>query len=101
MEKEWAAKVRSGHLALALVTDRDLVQIARGLSKELNNISPESLGKKLSEICAGSAEENLGARRAHHLVYFASYPPMVGTALVPRALRVRAREPRLCPACLS
>jgi type VI secretion system protein VasG len=52
-----SAKVRSGHLALALVTDRDLVQIARGLSRELNNISPESLGKKLPEICAGSAEE--------------------------------------------
>ncbi len=52
-----AAKVRSGHLVLALLTNRDLEQIARGLSKELNNISPESLAKKLPEITAGSAEE--------------------------------------------
>jgi len=52
-----SAKVRSGHLTLALVTDPDLVQIARSLSKELNNISPESLAKKFPDIIRGSAEE--------------------------------------------
>jgi type VI secretion system protein VasG len=52
-----SARVRSGHLALALLTHPELEQIARGLSKELNNISVESLRKKLPEIAAGSAEE--------------------------------------------
>ncbi len=52
-----AARVRSGHLTLALVTDHALAQVARNLSKELNNISPESLAKKLPEITAGSAED--------------------------------------------
>jgi len=52
-----AARVRSGHLLLALLTHKELEQVARGLSKELNNISVESLGKKLADIIHGSAEE--------------------------------------------
>jgi type VI secretion system protein VasG len=52
-----AARVRSGHLLLALLTHKELEQIARGLSKELNAISVEALGKKLGEITAGSAED--------------------------------------------
>ncbi|HTO88054.1 MAG TPA: type VI secretion system ATPase TssH [Thermoanaerobaculia bacterium] len=52
-----AARVRSGHLLLALLTHKELEQVARGLSKELSNISVESLGKKLADITHGSAEE--------------------------------------------
>ena len=51
-----AAKTRSGHLLLTLLTDRSLSQIARGISGEFQKISPESLSKDLSAIIADSAE---------------------------------------------
>ena len=50
------AKTRSGHLLLALLTDRSLSQIARGISGEFQKISSESLSKDLSAIIADSAE---------------------------------------------
>jgi type VI secretion system protein VasG len=55
-----AARVRSGHLLLALLTNEDLARFAREISKEFNNISVESLKKKLPEITAGSSEDRMG-----------------------------------------
>ena len=52
-----SAKVRSGHLLLALLAKSDFASLARDISKEFGNISVESLQKKLPEIVAGSAEE--------------------------------------------
>jgi len=52
-----AAKVRSGHLLLALLADRDLSRIAFEVSSEFNLISVESLKKNFVEITAGSIEE--------------------------------------------
>jgi type VI secretion system protein VasG len=52
-----SAKIRSGHLLLALLAEPDLARIAREISKEFNAISVEGLKKKLPEITAGSAEE--------------------------------------------
>jgi type VI secretion system protein VasG len=52
-----AGRVRSGHMILALLTHKDLQQVARAASKEFQNVSVESLGKKLVEITHGSAEE--------------------------------------------
>ncbi len=52
-----AANVRSGHLLLALLTNDALARLAREISKEFNNISVESLKKKLPEIISGSGED--------------------------------------------
>ncbi|MCI0718846.1 MAG: type VI secretion system ATPase TssH [Acidobacteria bacterium] len=52
-----SAKVRSGHLVLALLANDDLARLAREVSKEFVNISVESLRKNLADICAGTAED--------------------------------------------
>ncbi len=52
-----AAKIRSGHMILALLTNEQLKQIAGDISREFNHISVESLQKKLPEITADSSEE--------------------------------------------
>ncbi|MGI8468499.1 MAG: type VI secretion system ATPase TssH [Pyrinomonadaceae bacterium] len=52
-----AARVRSGHLILALLDNESLARIAREISKEFNLISVESLKQKLDDITAGSAED--------------------------------------------
>ncbi|MEP6946309.1 MAG: type VI secretion system ATPase TssH [Acidobacteriota bacterium] len=52
-----AARVRSGHLVLALVSNDSLARIAREISREFNHISAESLQSKLQEITADSEEE--------------------------------------------
>lgn len=52
-----AARVRSGHLTLALLTNDSFARIAREISKEFSHISSESLQTKLPEITADSAEE--------------------------------------------
>jgi type VI secretion system protein VasG len=52
-----SARVRSGHLLLALLVQDELAGLARGISKEFANISVEGLKKKLPEIVAGSVEE--------------------------------------------
>ncbi|HEX8338505.1 MAG TPA: AAA family ATPase, partial [Pyrinomonadaceae bacterium] len=63
--KYGAEKIRSGHLLLALLSDDTLAGIAREISKEFNNVSVESLGKRLPELTAASAEEReAGARGA-------------------------------------
>ncbi len=52
-----AARVRSGHLVLALLTNDGLARIAREISREFNHISAESLQAKLEDITADSNEE--------------------------------------------
>jgi type VI secretion system protein VasG len=52
-----AARVRSGHLILALLSNESYARIAREISKEFSHISVESLQTKLEEITAGSAEQ--------------------------------------------
>jgi type VI secretion system protein VasG len=63
-----AARVRSGHLIVALLSVSELAKLAGGMSREFANVSVESLRKKLAEITAGSAEEReagvLGAAAA-------------------------------------
>ncbi len=51
-----AGKTRSGHLLLALLTDRSLSQIAQGISSEFKKISPEALARDLETIVADSSE---------------------------------------------
>lgn len=51
-----AARVRSGHLLLALLASGSMSRIARDISKEFDHISLEDLQKKLPEITAESAE---------------------------------------------
>lgn len=52
-----AARVRSGHLVLALLSNEGLSRIAREISKEFSHISAEDLQAKLTDIAAESAEE--------------------------------------------
>jgi type VI secretion system protein VasG len=52
-----ASKIRSGHLILALLADERLARSANAISKQLDNISVETLKKNLPEITAGSAED--------------------------------------------
>lgn len=52
-----AARVRSGHLTLALLANDGFARIARDISKEFDHISVEDLQKKLPEVIADSAEE--------------------------------------------
>ncbi|MCS6873751.1 MAG: type VI secretion system ATPase TssH [Pyrinomonadaceae bacterium] len=51
------ARIRSGHLLLALLTNENLARIAREISREFNQISVESLRSKLREITKDSKEE--------------------------------------------
>jgi type VI secretion system protein VasG len=51
-----AARVRSGHLILALLSNESTARLARDVSREFSHISVESLTQKLDEITADSAE---------------------------------------------
>ncbi|HVE57382.1 MAG TPA: type VI secretion system ATPase TssH [Pyrinomonadaceae bacterium] len=51
-----AARVRSGHLLLALLSNESTARIARDVSREFSHISVESLQTKLQEITADSSE---------------------------------------------
>ena len=51
-----AARVRSGHMILALVASDSFARIARDISKEFAHISPEDLQTKLPDITSDSAE---------------------------------------------
>ena len=51
-----AARVRTGHLILAMLASGGLSRIARDVSKEFDHISVEDLQKKLAEITADSSE---------------------------------------------
>lgn len=65
VEKAWvvasieygAAKVRSGHLVVTLLTDDDLARLTREISRDLADISAEKLTKELPDIVKGSAED--------------------------------------------
>src|SRR5215204_1324098 len=52
-----ASKVRSGHLILALLGDRDLARLAFDISSEFNVVSIEALKKNFAEIIAGNIED--------------------------------------------
>lgn len=51
-----AARVRSGHLVLALLANESFARIAREVSKEFSHISVEALQSGLADITADSAE---------------------------------------------
>ena len=51
-----AARVRSGHMTLALVANDSFARIARDISKEFDHISAETLQAKLPDITADSVE---------------------------------------------
>ncbi|WZP00789.1 type VI secretion system ATPase TssH [Isosphaeraceae bacterium EP7] len=51
------AKVRTGTLLLALVSDPALARLARGISPELAKVSPEALAGNFLKIVAGSPED--------------------------------------------
>src|SRR6266542_3275200 len=55
-----AAKVRSGHLLMALLGNDDLGRLAVDISHEFARVSPESLRSKFADITAGSAEQARG-----------------------------------------
>jgi type VI secretion system protein VasG len=52
-----AARVRSGHLILALLSNDGTARLARDVSREFSHISVESLRKDLADITKDSAEE--------------------------------------------
>jgi len=52
-----AARVRSGHLILALLSGEGIGRLARDISKEFSHVSVESLKKDLPDITKDSAEE--------------------------------------------
>jgi type VI secretion system protein VasG len=51
-----AARVRSGHLILALLSNDGTARLARDVSREFNHISVEALQKDLPDITADSSE---------------------------------------------
>jgi type VI secretion system protein VasG len=68
-----AMQVRSGHLLLALLNDRSLLQIAQQISPELSRISAEKLIRDFSAIVANTSEAAFDAARS------ASGGPAAGT----------------------
>lgn len=59
-----ASQTRSGHILLALLTDRSLMQTAQGISGEFAKISAESLAKDLLSITSDSSEAATEAPRS-------------------------------------
>ncbi len=59
-----AAKVRSGHLLLALLENEDLARLAKESSPEFQKITVEEYHKHLSDLVAGSAEDKAEAPTA-------------------------------------
>ena len=59
-----APRIRSGHLLLALLVNDDLSRLVREITKEFNHVASDSLRTKLTEITAGSAEDQAAAQRA-------------------------------------
>jgi type VI secretion system protein VasG len=68
-----AARVRSGHLLLALLASESLAYLAREVSKEFGRVSPESLRASLRETTAGSGEDEKAS-----LAGGASFGPAAG-----------------------
>jgi type VI secretion system protein VasG len=59
-----ASRIRSGHLALALLADEDFARLARESSAEFQKIAPEDLHKRLPDLSAGSGEDKAEGRPA-------------------------------------
>jgi type VI secretion system protein VasG len=59
-----AARVRSGHLLLALLANEDLARLARESSAEFEKIPPEDLHKRLPDLVSGSLEDKMEAAAA-------------------------------------
>ena len=51
-----AARIRSGHLILALLSNGGTARLAQDISREFRSISPEALQKELPDITADSSE---------------------------------------------
>src|SRR5215468_10712117 len=100
-----AAKVRSGHLPMALLGNDDLGRLAVDISHEFARISPESLRSKFADITAGSAEERGAASLAdQHTGGGAGDEPAVGVPGKTQSLNqftidltARAREGKIDP----
>jgi type VI secretion system protein VasG len=58
------AKVRSGHLLLALLLSEDLAPLARESAPELTKISTEDLRKRFLDVVSGSTEDRTEAALA-------------------------------------
>ncbi|QDT14254.1 type VI secretion system ATPase TssH [Alienimonas californiensis] len=52
-----APAVRSGHILLAALTDRELSRLLLDAAPQLSSVSAEGLKSQLEEICDGSAED--------------------------------------------
>jgi len=52
-----SAKIRSGHILVALLSDESLAKLAQDMSSDLANISVETLVKKFGTITEGSSED--------------------------------------------
>lgn len=72
------ARVRSGHLLIALLGDESLARIAREISKEFELISVDTLKKKFVDITAGSAEEKSVTALSTEPVAAAGGAPIAG-----------------------
>ncbi|MBV9928143.1 MAG: type VI secretion system ATPase TssH [Acidobacteria bacterium] len=59
-----AAKIRSGHLLLALLANEETAWRADAVSDEFGLISVETLKKNLTDLAAGSAEDKAAANSA-------------------------------------
>ena len=59
-----ANKIRSGFAVVALLSDEELVRIAREFSRELMMITPESLRRDFANIVGGSPEDQEAAAAA-------------------------------------
>ena len=59
-----AGQIRSGFAIVALLTDEELVRIARDFSRELLMIQPETLKREFSAIVSGSREDSQTATAA-------------------------------------
>jgi type VI secretion system protein VasG len=97
------SKVRSGHLALALLSNDYLARLALEISGEFNRIPGASLKERLGEITAGSAEEREGLSLGDQRVFTGdgSKPGVPGqTRSLDQYtidLTARAREGRIDP----
>ena len=52
-----SAKIRSGHLLVALLSNEDLAKLAQDMSADFGNISVETLVKNFGPIAEGSSED--------------------------------------------
>jgi len=59
-----AGQIRSGFAIVALLTEEELVRIARDFSRELQMIQPEALKREFSAIVSGSPEDSQTAAAA-------------------------------------